>query len=464
MIDILRRTGFEKPSESQSPDDRLPWYFAMIFLSLCVPAFFSISGLHLSFSRIILLATFPYLFFKVYSGRCGKVLWMDIAILLFIVGLGASIFVNNLSAFVTFVGSNAVIILGGYLAGRVFIRGPGAFSDFTRLFGIVVLLTLPFALYESQTSVMVIARLIDTIPMISSSIDVDYPPRNGLYRVQVLFTHPIHYGLFASMCFSLIFIGLRSVLSGPKRLLWSAGIVICCGLSVSSGPVLSLIVQVALIGYCAATERLKHRWAVLIICCLAIYMILEVLSTRPAYFAIVERISFNPATAYARKILLDYGLAQIARTPFLGVGYNQWDLPNYMTGSLDNYWLMTALVYGVPAFVFLVSAFLYALFQVGRADFSAAPFIADLRLGWALVIISLMFTLSTVAVWSDIATLVFMFLGSGAWMIGYKPVESATCKTEQLERRGPVYTRFARQPAVLPSRPCAGIMKVHRKP
>ncbi|MGY9046358.1 hypothetical protein P775_05700 [Puniceibacterium antarcticum] len=422
--------------------DKVSRYFTLIFISLCVPMFFTLGGLYLSFSRLLLLAAFPYLFFKVYFGKCGRVVWTDIAMLLFVVALGASIFVNNRSVFITFVGSNAIIILGGYLAGRVFIRGHMAFISFIKLFGVIILLTLPFALYESQTSVMVIARLIDKLPLVSSSIDVNYPPRRGLYRVQVVFTHPIHYGLFSSMCFSLIFIGFRTILSYPSRIAWSACIALCCFLSVSSGPVLSMLVQVMLIAYGRLTLGVRNRWKILLGVSAFLYIILDLSSSRPAYFAIAERMAFDSHTAYVRKILLEYGLAQIGRTPYLGVGYNKWELPNYMSGSLDNYWLMTALVYGIPAFVFLSSAFLYTLIKVGNSDFSGETQICDIRLGWALVIVSLIFTLATVAIWSDIATLVFMFLGSGVWMIGYKPATSIPAQSPVPDNRKLAFTRF----------------------
>jgi hypothetical protein len=423
--------------------DKMPALFVAVFLSLCVPIFFSLAGLHLSFSRLLLMVLFPYLFFQVYSGKCGGVRWIDIGMLLFVIALAASIFVNNRNVFVTFVGSNVIIILGGYMAGRVFIRGPGSFTGFIKLFGFVLLFTLPFAVCESQTSVMVIPRLLDKLPIISSSQDTNYLPRHGLFRVQVLFTHPIHYGLFASMCFSLIYVGLRNSISTSARLGWTLCVAACCFSSVSSGPFLAMLAQVALIFYAWVASGLRHKWRVLIGSFVVIYTILELMSSRSAFFAIAERLAFNSHTAYVRRVLLDYGLAQVGRTPFLGVGYNKWDLPSYMSGSLDNYWLMTALVYGIPAFVFLFSAFIVTLIKAGGRDFSASSLVTDLRLAWSLVIASLILTLSTVAIWSDIATLVFLFLGSGAWLLDYEIRNSGEPAPVPLDRpEGPVYTRF----------------------
>jgi hypothetical protein len=462
--DVVNRSlnmGNTLQSTANQNTEKMPGLFAAVFLSLCVPIFFSFAGLHLSFSRLLLMALFPYLFFKLYSGKCGGVRWVDLGMLLFVVALALSIFVNNRSAFVTFVGSNAIIILGGYMAGRVFIRGPNGFVGFIKLFGAVLLFTLPFAIYESQTSIMVIPRLLDKLPFIISSQDNNYLPRNGLFRVQVLFTHPIHYGLFASMCFSLIYVGLRSTVSKSVRLGWTLCVVICCFSSVSSGPFLAMMAQVALIFYAWVASGLRRKWQALITSFVVVYTILELLSSRSAFFAIAERLAFNSHTAYVRRILLDYGLAQVGRTPFLGVGYNKWDLPDYMSGSLDNYWLLTALVYGLPAFVFIFSAFLYTIIQAGRRDFTASAWVSDLRLAWSLVIASLILTLSTVAIWSDIATLVFLFLGSGAWMLDYKIPENDEGSPPVEDRpKGPVYTRFPAKAA----QPSLASMAAQRSP
>lgn len=441
-------TGNTTRAHSSQITDKMPMAFVAVFLSLCIPVFFGLGSLHLSISRILLLALFPYLFFKVYTGRCGGIRWVDIGMLLFVLCLALSIFMNNRSVFLTFVGSNAIIILGGYMAGRVFIRGPNGFVGFIKLFAGILLFTLPFALYEGQTSYMVIPRLLDKLPMITSSIDVNYPPRRGFYRVQVLFTHPIHYGLFASMCFSLIFIGLRTQLSKATRIGLSLCVVICCFSAVSSGPILSLMAQIALIMYAWIANKLGNKWYKLLGGFAIFYILLEIVSSRPAFFAIAERLSFSSETAYARRILLDYGVAQVARTPWLGVGYNEWDLPDYMTGSMDNYWLLTALVYGIPAFGFLISALIVSLIKAGGRDFSADPFIENLRSAWAFVICSLILTLSTVAIWSEIATLVFLFLGSGAWLLDYKiPDKGDKAQADTSEPTGNIYTRF---PSVTP--------------
>ena len=430
-----------KPAASEQRTQLAP-VFILTFLALIFPFFFEISSLYLSTSRVILLVYTPILLVKMLSGSYGGVRYPDIGVLLYVFWLALSILVNNTDVFVTCVGSNAIIILGGYLFGRAFIRNGQTFTAFILLYGAVLLFSLPFALVEARTSVMALSRLIDKLPLISSSIDVNYPPRRGLYRVQFTFTHPIHYGLFASMCFSLVLVGLKGVTSTVWRLGWGAAIAICAFLSVSSGPLIGVAIQVLLVGYAWKTQHLKARWTILLSTVATIYIILEILSDRPAFYAISERLAFEQNTAYVRKILLDYGLAQIGRTPFLGIGYNKWDLPNYMSGSLDNFWLLAALVYGIPAAVFLVSTVLYLMVKIGLNDIRD-PRVVHLRLSWNFTMAGLLFSLSTVAVWSEMMSLLFLFIGAGVWLA--EPQKSYV-EVDQRElvphRPASVYTRF----------------------
>ncbi|MGH1424006.1 MAG: O-antigen ligase family protein [Pseudooceanicola sp.] len=435
---------------SQLPGPKLPFLFYVVFLALFMPVFFDIGSLHMSASRLVLLFLTPIMFLQLFSGRAGKVQPTDVMILLFMIWFAISIFVNNRSAFVTFVGSNMLILFGGYLAGRVYVRGPRAFRQMVFLYGGLVLFTLPFALYESRTSVMWIARMIDQLPMVSSSQDVDYPQRHGLYRVQVIFTHPIHYGLFNTVCFAYVMVGLRDQLKSSARWMWAGVILLCCFLSVSSGPLLGIIAQIALIMYAQMTRGVKIRWKVLMGTLATLYVLLDILSSRPAYYAIIERLAFNSGTAYVRKILLEYGTAQIARTPVFGVGYNTWDLPAYMTGSLDNYWLMTALVYGLPALVFLAGAYLYTLIKAGRVDLEGDREQTNMRLGWSISTVGTMLSLATVAVWSEMASLIFLTLGCGVWLLEAKARrtgEESTLPDTPPERRNQ-FTRFPQHAGV----------------
>ena len=431
---------------------------AATLIAVIVPVFAEPAGIRLSPSRAMFLVLVPLLTVRLLMGRYGRVRLVDGLVFLHVVWLAMAIAANNPDAFVTFVGSNAIILLGGYLVGRATIRDAADMRGLAWMLGLLVLASLPFAFYETRSARMVIPPLIDRIPGFFSNHNIGYDRRLGFDRVQFVFAHPIHYGLWCSLAFGLVLAGLRDVIGRTRRLLWAGAIGFATFLSLSSGPFLAMIVQVFLAGYGFATRRVAHSWRMFMIGFAAFYAIAEVLSDRPAYLAIVSRLTFSTHTTYLRQTLLEFGIRQIERTPLLGIGYNTWELPHYMTGSLDNYWLMTAIVYGLPAFLALFGAYLLILIRAGRRDFAVGTPLWGLRFGYLITMIGLGLSLATVAIWSEMATMVFLMLGAGVWFAEAKEAApEAGPPAAEPPTRARRYSRFGPAPAQAPRRGAEGI-------
>lgn len=424
----------------------LPVLAALLLFSLMLPISFKIGSFNLTFSRIILTVMLPILLVRLVTGGFGRILAMDVFVILFIFWRTLAAFVTSAPVAFEYSASNAAIFLGAYMIARASIRTLDDFRFVARMLAIFVIASLPFALYEARTSHMVIPRLLDGIPGIRTAADVHYRPRNGIHRVQFVFTHPIHYGLFCSTAFALLFVSLRQTMAAAKRLAGSAIVLLCCFLSVSSGPFLALLSQLILIVYDWTFRTNPRRWKILFICAAVLYVVLELLSTRPIMYVISSKLAFNSFTANVRMILLDYGLQQIPRTPVFGVGFmTPWDLPAWMSGSLDNFWLAMPLTFGIPAGLFMLLAFLTGMIGVGRRPFAPGGALADARFGWLLVMFSLMLTLATVYIWAEIASLVFFMLGCGAFMMTATddPGSGGPVAATPQRGGGPLPSRFA---------------------
>lgn len=430
--EVTRRSG-----------DSLPLAAYLVFLAFILPVSFNVGSLELSISRTLLLILTPILFVRLLSGSAGPIRTPDVLILLFMLCFAVSIFLYNRAAFVTFVGSQMVILLGAYLTGRVLIRGPKAFLQYIKLYGVACLVLLPLALYESLTSRMIVVELINSLPGVSSAYQSDTSPRLGLERAQVVFDHPIHYGLFNTLAFGLIFIGLRGRISNAKRWLWAGLAGAGCFLGLSSGPLVGILAQVSLLVFAVIFRTVRNRWWMLVGFSGVGYILLDLVSSRPAYYAVVERLAMSSQSAFLRRLILEYGVEQIKRKPLFGIGYNSFPLPSFMTGSLDNYWLMVAITHGLPALLFLLGAHFYILIVGGRRDLGGDPGQENLRMAWAIATVGIMVSLATVAVWSDMASIIFMSLGSGVWLVGARasrPVDQAEPLPET--RHQSRFTRF----------------------
>lgn len=421
---------------------QLPLLTLITLISLVIPVSFTVGGLLLKPSRVVFLVATPVLLVRLFQGRYGKVTAIDWLVLLHVCWISLAIFVNNFNVAITFTGSTVVMILGGYLVTRATVRSPDHLAGVALFLALTVLFSLPFALYETRTGRFVIPPLLEMIPGLEGPGKVNYRPRMGLYRVQFIFNHPIHYGLFCSVAFSLCYIGLRQYLSQWSRLVMSAVILVCTFLSVSSGPFLSLMVQFFLILWAITMRWMRKPWKVLIIIVVTLYVIAELASTRPAVYAVVSMLAFSPETANVRKVLLEYGIAQVMRDPILGNGHNSWPLPAYMSGSVDNQWLLLALSYGLPTLISLVLA-LAILFRRVTSNPSMSPQFRDLRTAWMFTMVSLILTLATVAIWSEIQSFFYFIIGCGVWMTTWRDPEAGGAAAAAPAQAGGLrFTRF----------------------
>ena len=433
------------PPESKRRE-RLPFLTKIVLFSLLLPAFFSVGSLVFTPSKLLFLFVVPILTLKLLRGAYGRLLPSDFLVFGYAGWMTLAMLANHTPRVaVEYTGSNTVIFLGGYLTARATIRSKESFVALIRFLVVIVILTLPFAIYEVITSRTTIPRWLAQLPGIRSHADINHDPRFGLWRAQVVFPHPIHYGIFSSMAFSLAYVGLAERLRSFRRTVATGLVGLSCFLSVSSGPVLALAAQIGLIGWAGLFRHNRHRWVIFWTLGILSYIIAELASGRSAVYAIVTRISFSSQTAFARRILFNYGVEQIGRKPLLGVGYNSWPLPAWMTGSVDNFWLFVAVRFGLPAFILLSGAFVVAMIIVGRRDFSADPELCHLRRAWIFTLVSLMLVLATVAIWGEVYSMVLFMLGSGLWMTNTDPAPNVprTAVAGDEPKRLSRYTRFA---------------------
>ncbi len=387
-------------------------------IMLMIPFGFSLGPLAMTPAKLFFLIMFPGLAVGLFGGRFGKIVATDVLMLLFLIWMILSMFVNHEpKVALQYAGSNVLLIFGGYLCARASIRTKEDFLGFIRFFTMMLFVTMPFALYEAVFDVAPLVKLAKMIPGVEVVAMARTEPRMGLHRVQMVFDHPIHYGLFASSAVALAFLGLKATMGGLQRMFRFAVTVACSAMSMSSGAILAVGGQIGLFIYDHITRNFVGRWRVLGITAAIGYVIVEVSTTGWGMLAIVQRISFSANSSRLRAVLLDFGLAQIERTPFFGFGFHRWPLPSWMTGSMDNYWLLIAVTFGLPAFAFFFWAIIGSMVSVGKRNFSGDPDLILLRRAWIFMMASLCMSMFTVAIWGVMSSVVTFLFGTGIWML-----------------------------------------------
>lgn len=400
---------------------RLPFPVLVYLLTVVVPIGFNVGQLAMTSLRAMLLIMVLPLLVQLFMGKFGRLILTDILFILHIGWAGIALASNNPAQVVQQIGSVGMEFIGGYLVGRAYIRTAADFAALCRWMTIIICVTFPLALVETVTGRPLMLEAILSLPGVTT-VPFNYQEgRLGLERVQMGFAHPIHFGLFCAVAFSLAFVGLKGVTNGIVRYITSAAIGLSGFLALSSGALLAMVLQIGLIIWAWIFGRVRHRWLMLLGLFILMYIIIEIFSNRSPVRVFMSYATFSAHTAYWRSIIFEWGMKSVWANPILGIGLNDWVRPFYMySGSMDNFWLVMAVRYGIPGFLLLAIGYVIPIWRIGRRDFSADTLLVQLRRSWMFSFMGLTFTLCTVHVWTNIYSFVFFMFGAGIWMITVK--------------------------------------------
>jgi len=388
---------------------------------LLVPVGFNLGSVYMTGTKALLAVLIIPLSLRLFCGHFGRVLLTDVMFFMHFLWVSLALAVNNPVEATQNAGSIGVEFLGGYLIGRAFIRDRHSFAAVVKILTGLIVLCFPLALIESQSGTSVLIELWKMTGL-TTPVDLAIDRRMGLERVQLSFEHPIHWGLFCTIATSLYFIGLAGRHSLGLRSVVMTVICASCFLSLSSGALLAAIVQIGLIFWSFLCRRIGRRWLILSTCFVIFYVVIDLLSNRTPIQVFMSYATFSAESAYWRSAIFQWGMTNVWSAPVFGLGLNDWLRPVWMhTSSIDNFWLFIAMRFGLPAFTFLTVGYGYALWRVGRKDFTMDRTLAALRLGWILCFTGLTLTLSTVHIWGSIYGFVFFIFGAGLWMVDAKP-------------------------------------------
>lgn len=417
---------------------------AVFIVTLFLPIAFEIAGVRLSPNRLFLLAAIMPCMAQVLMGRCGRVTAVDLLFILHGMWMFVALIAVHGTGRIPFAGITSVELLGGYFLGRVVVRTR---EDYRKLFQIVMIsliCLLPFALYESVTGKLVIPDLLRPFFETPERGRSAYG-RMGLERVYVVFVHPILWGVFCAITLAnFVMLARDNVGKIIFAILFSG---FTTFLSLSSAPLIAIALQLGLLIW---AWLVGGRWKQLIIALTVLYVVVDLLSDRTPVTILIETVTFNPFTGYTRIAIFDAGWAAVRRSPLFGIGFNDWPRPFWLTASVDNFWLLTAMRYGLVGVGFLVAAFGMHFWLAARADVTH-PDAHAIRVGHLIALAGLSFTLFTVHIWDTLSMFVMFYVGAGAWLYT-NPPQIQTEEPPDPSQAPPVpagsrYTRFPTSPS-----------------
>ncbi len=293
-----------------------------------------------------------------------------------------------------------------YAFGRVLARNPAHLIRFLEMMYVVIGFSAILAWIEAITGINVVYKLLGMTYYRLAD------PRMGLERASVYMPHPILYGLFTSMMMGLIVYSIHR-----NRTKASVVFVLATFPSLSSAPLLSLAVQLMAYIYDNALKQFKARWQQLVISLLLILLVVSTFTEGGIISVVINHLTFNPQTGHYRMAIWDYGSAEVIRHPMFGIGFNDWVRPVWMySTSVDNFWLLTAMRYGLPCLLILIGLLFLIVQKMLSKDYKQ---LNSIRTGWVISFVGIVLVGSTVHFWANAFSCFGLFVGIGATISCY---------------------------------------------
>lgn len=415
----------DRPTEQSAPEDRTR-ASAMAFLAvcfigaLCIPLSYTIAGIRLPIYRMVLIALFVPMLVRLFSDKNNKFLAADAFVILYCAWATIALIYHHGAAAIETAGVTLVDGLAAYLLGRTLITSKADIQLVLRFGFIVLVLLIPTVLIEALTGRNIALQFFSGFG--DAHANTNQGIRMGLHRVQGPFEHPILFGVFTGSLFVMATLG-KAFNSLFLTVLFAGTALICTLLSLSTGALLLINVALIFMIWHRLLIGYAHRWKLLGGCAAAAFVFIDLVSNRTPFHVFVSYLTFNSDSSYNRINIWIHGTAEVARHPFLGIGMNDWTRPSWMSASIDNFWLVQAIRYGIPAFLLLAIAIYFALRHVSQpTELSSET--QSLRRGMVFALVSVLMAICSVHLWNATHAWFMFLMGAISW-IGLSDQSSA---------------------------------------
>nr|WP_298925253.1 O-antigen ligase family protein [uncultured Erythrobacter sp.] len=416
----------------------VPLYLAIaLFYLLLVPeqANFRIAGALLSPYRLFLIPAFLYLLQNAIRGGF-RFTWPDFAIAFGCAWIALASYISSDSIADAAIqgGAHALDIAFPYFVARFAINSLRDFRIFLICIAPGVGLTGSVMLIEAVTGRHLIQPLFASLTGNPNRIGVEY--RLGLMRGSASFPHPILAGIcLASFLPLYTMSGLRG---WPKIV----------GLAGSFGAFFSLS-SAALLGLLAGTmlplfDRLvagvsNLGWRIFLTASALVYVVVELTSASGFFNLLVRFASLNTVSAYNRVLIWRYGSENVIRNPWFGIGYDDWDRPDWMqwinSFSVDHFWLLTAMRFGLPVALLFILATGSAVFYLAARSSQHSPADARLMRGTAISLAVFALGAVSVALWLNAMVWYFILVGMAVSLAFNSPPSATRFNPQGMSRQ-----------------------------
>jgi hypothetical protein len=432
MIEALRNT---------------PKPILLLIISFLFPSELSLylDGLRLPPHRVVLLPIILFAVYRIMIRSDIRIRSWDVMFVLFGVWTTYVYYqhTGDVDGFI-FGASQALDSVGAYIVTRAYIRTPeqcrATLKAMVGAIGVAGLIALP----ETLLGELYTHNLMRELTGIVQPTGID--KRMGLTRAYGTFDHPIHYGTFCAGLFAFLWAAERRHAVRGKRAAIVAGATF---LGLSSAPLLSLMMQSAMLIWERFTRGIAMRTAMTVAIVVGMYLGASLISNRSPITLIATGMTFDSWTGFYRIQIWTHGMENVWGSPWTGIGQAEWERPGWMVSStIDAFWLVLTMRTGIPSFFILVTAIsLLGRAVVVRGCQARDGALRRISNGWMMSLIALCLVGTTVHYWNVLYAYFFFFLGMAGW------IADPTAWSSRQVASSPGQLKRRRHPSLEPGRP-----------
>jgi len=389
-----------------------PWPVLLLVASFLCPTELSVyvGSARIPPHRALLLLLLPWALFTLFGHARVKLRAFDLAFLGFAAWtVVVYVYHHGQSDGLQTGAALAIDSFGSFLVARAFVRNERAFAGTAIALLAAVAIAGLTALPEMLLGQLFIHDFLRQVTGYVHPVGIE--KRLGLTRAFGLFDHPIHLGTFCAANLALVVYASRRDMDAATRAMVIAGSALT---SLSSAPMLTLAVQLGLIGFERATRGIKGRVSMAVGSLVVLFAFTSVIATRSPFAIIATGFTLDSWTGYYRLLIWEHGLLNVWWNPWMGIGLNDWERPMWMASpTVDAFWLVIAMKGGIPSFMLLALAVVMIGRGVAVQMRQLDPASRSLATGWMISLIALSMVGCTVHYWNVPFAYFFFFLGLG---------------------------------------------------
>ena len=388
----------------------------LLAYSTLIPPEVSVSIGDLSFYvyRVLLFAMIPLILRRAFLNFDRFNVW-DLVILTSLLLIPVSLWANHSIAVALETGMSVTVDLGlSYFLARSSIRTTRDFQVFLVILAPGLAIAGLTMMAESLSSQLFVRPLMaEVFGGLDGLGRQNLYYRLGLLRAYGPFSHPILGGLHLAMFLAIYWYAVKN----PVYRMMGMAAAAMCFFTLSSGPLLALVISAGLIFYNGLQRKIDGlNWQHMFIVAILGLVIVEFGSENGIVSVVTRYLTFNSSSSWYRLAVWEFGTASVKANPLLGVGWNSWERARWMVHeTIDAHFLWMAVRFGLPASLLLLGGSIAIMFKLGRRVSELPPSIErDTRIGVLIALFSLELMMFTVTLFGSTQILFMLMLGAAA--------------------------------------------------